>query len=82
MVDHPSFVNKLAKTIRLHRKISRLTQTQLADFAGVGKTVIFDLEHGKSTVKLDTLLKVLKVLNVRLEISSPLGEENAKSQDL
>lgn len=82
MADHQSFVNKLAKAIRTHRKISGLTQNQLADFAGVGKTVIFDLEHGKLTVKLDTLLKVLKVLNVSLEISSPIGEQNAKSQDL
>ena len=76
-----NFVLKLSAVIRAHRKQSGLTQLQLANFAGVGKTVIFDLEHAKATVKLDTLLKVLDVLNIRLEIISPLGDANAQSQD-
>lgn len=71
------FPLQLAKAIRAHRKMSGLTQNQLATFAGVGKTVIFDLEHGKSSVQLDTLLKVLGVLNMHIEIVSPLGELNA-----
>jgi len=76
------FVLQLSKAIRMHRKMSGLTQNQLADFAGVGKTVVFDLEHGKSTVQLDTLLKVLSVLNMHIEIISPLGGLNAQSENL
>ena len=65
-------------TIRLHRKVSGLTQAELAKLAGVGKTVIFDLEHGKESVQLDTLKKVLMVLNIRLEMRSPLIDRAAK----
>ena len=49
----------LSKVIRQHRKIAGLSQLQLAELAGVGKTVVFDLENGKETVQLDTLRKIL-----------------------
>ena len=55
-----------------HRKKSKLTQKQLADLAGVGKTVVFDIEKGKETVQLNSLLKVLSVLNIKLEMKSSL----------
>ncbi|MFA4904577.1 MAG: type II toxin-antitoxin system Y4mF family antitoxin [Desulfobaccales bacterium] len=56
------------------RKKSGLSQAELARLAGIGKTAVFDLEHGKATVQLDTLLKVLRVLNIRIEFAGPLGE--------
>ena len=65
-------VSYLAKCIRYHRKKSGLTQVMLAKFAGVGKTVVYDIEKGKSTVQFLTLLKVLNVLNIRLQLESPL----------
>lgn len=77
MSDQADFVSQLAEAIRSHRKLSGITQSQLAAFAGVGKTVIFDLEHGKPTVRLDTLLKVLAVLNIHLSMISPTGERYA-----
>ena len=40
--------------------------------AGVGKTVIYDIEKGKETIQLDTLRKILKVLNIKIELKSPL----------
>ena len=43
--------------------------------AGVGKTAVFDLEKGKSTVRMDTLVKICRVLNVRLLLDSPLMEQ-------
>jgi len=64
----------LGNIIRQHRKLSGLSQSELAKLAGVGKTVIFDLEHGKETVQLDTLKKVLSVLNIQLEPRSPVLE--------
>jgi transcriptional regulator with XRE-family HTH domain len=39
--------------------------------AGVGKTVIFDIEKGKESVQLDTLRKILKVLNIKIVLTSP-----------
>lgn len=63
---------QIGKTIIFHRKKSKLTQKQLADLAGVGKTVVFDIEKGKETVQLNSLLKVLSVLNIQLEMKSSL----------
>lgn len=77
-----NFMTQLSEVIRSHRKMSGLTQNQLANFSGVGKTVIFDLEHGKETVKLNTLLKVLEVLNISLKVVSPLGGVDAQSKNL
>jgi len=64
----------LPKSIQFYRKKSGLTQVQLAKLAGVGETVVFDLEHGKQTVQLDTLLKVLSVLNIEILLKGPLEE--------
>lgn len=74
----------LAKVIRMHRKAAKLSQLQLAEMAGVGKTVIFNIEKGKETVQLDTLRKILKVLNMKVQLVSPLMNnlqiiENEKS---
>lgn len=66
--------SNLKEIIRFHRKKSGLTQLELAHLADVGKTAIYDLEKGKITIRLDTLLKVLKVLNVRIDFQSQLME--------
>jgi HTH-type transcriptional regulator/antitoxin HipB len=62
----------LADIIKMHRKAAKLSRVQLAEMAGVGKTVIFDIEKGKETVQLDTLRKILRVLNIKIELTSPL----------
>ena len=62
----------LASLIRKHRKAAGLSQLQLADIAGVGKTAVFDLEKGKETIQLNTLRKVLTVLNIKVQLISPL----------
>jgi len=70
----------LASAVRFHRKQAHLTQTELARLAGVGKTVIFDVEKGKATIQLDTLLKVLRILNISMNFTSPImGAFNEKS---
>lgn len=58
--------------VRYFRKQSGLSQLQLAELAGVGKTVVFDIEKGKATVQLNSLLKVLDVLNIQLKFQTPL----------
>ncbi len=50
---------KIPDLVVMHRKKSGLSQHGLAKLAGVGKTVIFDLEHGKMTIQLDTLFHIL-----------------------
>ena len=63
---------ELADVIRMHRKAAKLSRVQLAEMSGVGKTVIYDIEKGKETVQLNTLRKVLKALNIKIVLTSPL----------
>jgi HTH-type transcriptional regulator/antitoxin HipB len=66
--------NRLADIILFHRKQSGLTQHELAELAGVGKNMIYELENRKQSVRLENLLKVLQVLNIELDFQSPLRE--------
>ena len=63
--------NDIAKIVRYYRKQNGFSQQELAKLAGVGKTVIFDIEKGKETVQLNTLLKVFDVLNMQIKIKIP-----------
>lgn len=65
-------MEELGRIIRFHRKKSGLTQKELADLAGIGKTAVFDMEHGKPTVQYETIARALSVLNIRLVPESPL----------
>ncbi|MFB3133065.1 MAG: helix-turn-helix domain-containing protein [Rhodothermales bacterium] len=58
--------------IRYHRKRAGLSRVDLATIAGVGKTVIYDIEHGKETVQFRSLACVLDALNISLSFDSPL----------
>ena len=69
---------QIAEIIRLHRRAARLRRIELAELAGVGKTVIYDIEKGKVSVQLDTLTKILKVLNITLVLKSPLMDNLTK----
>lgn len=73
--------SSLSEIIKKHRKAAGLSQLQLAEMAGVGKTVIFDLEKGKETVQLDTLRKILLVLNIKVELQSPLMHKFINSDE-
>ncbi len=70
--------NKLGAIIRFHRKRSGLTQLDLAELAGVGKNLVYGLENGQESVRLENLLKVLRVLNIELDFQSPLKEAYLK----
>jgi y4mF family transcriptional regulator len=72
----------LQNIVRQHRRLSGLTQAGLAMLAGVGKTVVFDIEHGKESIRFDTLKKVLASLNIRLIPRSPVldGRENEQAK--
>ena len=69
----------LAEIIKMHRKAARLSRTQLAEMAGVGKTVIYDIEKGKESIRLNTLQKIFRVLNIKIELTSPLMDNLRKT---
>ena len=46
---------QLGELILFHRKRAGLSREACALLAGVGKTAVYDLEHGKETIRMDTL---------------------------
>lgn len=72
MVSVSTFMSDLGEKVRFLRKQAKLTQVQLADLAGVGKSTVFDLEKGCTTLRIDSILPILAVLNVDIRLSVPL----------
>ncbi len=70
-MSEAQWMKDLAEEARRHRKMAGLTQVELARLAGVGKTVVHDLEKGKVTIRVETMLKILRVLNIVLELKLP-----------
>lgn len=64
----------LGLMVKNHRKKAGLTQLELANLAGIGKTTVFDIEKNKETVRWSNILAVLQVLNIEVEFKSPLAE--------
>ena len=60
---------QLGDTLRTARKRLGLTQPQLALAAGVGVRFIVDLESGKPTVRLESVLRVIDALGGTLQLS-------------
>lgn len=61
----------LSVLVKSNRKKAGLSQIELAELAGVGKTLIFDVENGQTNVRFTNLLKVLRVLNVKISVETP-----------
>jgi y4mF family transcriptional regulator len=53
---------QLGQALRSARKQLGLTQSELALAAGVGVRFIVDLEAGKPTVRLETVMRVIEAL--------------------
>ena len=70
-------ITEIAKVVKHHRKVARLSQAALGRLAGVGKTAVFDLEHEKETIRFDVLRKILEALNISVKLGSPLVPEGA-----
>lgn len=61
----------LSDLIKTSRKKAGLSQLELAELAGVGKTLVFNIEKGRTNVHFENLLKVLRVLNIKIHIEAP-----------
>ena len=58
--------NAISDFVKEHRRTAGLTQTELATKAGVGLRFIRDLEQGKTSLRTDTVNKVLFLFGKRL----------------
>ncbi|QIL43179.1 helix-turn-helix transcriptional regulator [Acidovorax sp. HDW3] len=59
---------QLGDALRAARKLLGLTQPQLALAAGVGVRFIVDLEAGKTTLRLENVLRVIDALGGTLQL--------------
>jgi HTH-type transcriptional regulator/antitoxin HipB len=66
--------NEIGELVVYYRKKSGLSQQQLAQLAGIGKTAVFDIEKGKETVQLKTLFRVLDILNIQIKLTPPFPQ--------
>ena len=77
-------MDSIGKIILFHRQKSGLSRIKLAEISGISKTVIYDIEHGKTSVQFNSIIKILQTLNIKIKFESPLMEafkelENEKS---
>lgn len=69
-------IQSLGLALRTARKQLGLTQSQLALAAGVGLRFIVDLEAGKSTLRLEQVLRVIDALGGEIVVTG-LPEQSA-----
>lgn len=62
---------QIGQTVLRERERLRLRQDELALAAGVSARVVHQIEHGKATSRLDSLVPVLDVLGLKLEVQQP-----------
>jgi len=63
--------------IKARRKELGLTQEELAMISGVGQSFIRNAEHGKPTLQLDLLMRVLNRLDCELVLGPKGGGNHA-----
>jgi len=58
----------LINTLRQRREILGVTQTHLAELAGVGFRTLKEIESGKGNPTVETLIKLAEVLGMELQL--------------
>ena len=56
------------RVLRDRRKALGLTQRDLAELADCAERLVHEVENGKSTVRMDRLLAILRVLGLQLTL--------------
>jgi y4mF family transcriptional regulator len=67
---HESAAQHIALLVRQRRKRLGVTQQALAHMAGCGPVFVYNIEHGKPSLRLDKLLDVLDVLGLELVVTA------------
>lgn len=74
---HPDRDNPIGRFVRARRRTEGLTQIALAELAGVAPRVVWELEHGKATMRMDVVQAVLGVFGKSLGVvEAPRPEMN------
>ncbi len=65
-------IERVGRVVHFHRNQAKLSRIELADIAGVGKTVVYDIEKGKETVRINTFFKIFAALNITISLDGPM----------
>lgn len=60
----------LGAAVRERRRLLKLTQIELAGLARCGPAFLYQLETGKTSLRLDKVLDVLEVLGLQLAVEN------------
>lgn len=60
-------MEELGNQLRVRRRDLGLTQIDLAELAGVSDRFVRSMEHGKPSLQIDSLMKVLDALGMELQ---------------
>jgi y4mF family transcriptional regulator len=74
--DAISGLEQLARQVRRQRRLSQLTQTELAGLAGVGLRFVSDLENAKAGLEIGRVLRVTQMLGLQLSVSPRVWPES------
>ena len=66
-------MNQLSAVVKKLRKDAGISQKELAEYSGVGLTLVRKIEQGGSTMQLDKVNRILSLFNYTLE-AVPLKE--------
>jgi len=73
--EHELKIDLLGEAIKRARKERNLTQSQLGEMVGVQKAQISKLENSLTDARLETILKVFKALNAKVNFQVELLDE-------
>ena len=68
----------LGETIRKVRKEKKLTQEQLGNLVGVKKAQISKIENSLNDARFETILKVFRALNVKINFNVEFNNEKVE----
>lgn len=58
--------NRLSAFVKQKRKIAKLSQVELAEKAEIGLKTLRDLEQGKTSLRMDSVNKILRLFGAEL----------------
>lgn len=72
----------LGAALRRHRRQLKLTQTELAARAGIRQGTVSQVENGLETIKLQTLMHLLRALDLEMAIQPRSRGSHSEIEDL
>jgi HTH-type transcriptional regulator/antitoxin HipB len=76
--EHELRLDLLGEAIKQARKERNLTQEELGELVGVKKAQISKLENSLTDARFETIIKVFKALNAKINFNVELLNQNVK----